>query len=224
MQTALITANRHWISQGPRALGPLGQIGSASTPDAIAAWTKATDGKVKQFDNGQGAALHHGPAIDAGRLVGPRHGEAPELLDAPPMYEPPPEPVANPEAAGPEAAVTNGAGTQATAEAVVHDGQEAVATHETNGVREAVREAVTSSSPPPPNGAAGGVSHDGRNQAEIDLEQGRANLAKLRHALMEKQEAEENVSHAGSQRAPDHEGLESDVSTPDHRQTPPPRI
>ena len=215
-QTALILANRHWISQGPRALGPLGQIGSASTPDAIAAWTKATDGKVKAFDNGQGAALHHGPAIDAGRLVGPRHGE-PELGEAPPMYEAPPERVADP--AGGESDPA-GAGTEAAAEAVVHEGEEAAATHQTNGVREAVREAVVGS----PNRTSASVAGGARRQSEIDLEQGRANLARLRQALIDKQAAAEVASHQSSQRPPDHDGLESDVSTPDHRDSPPPAI
>jgi len=83
-KTQLVSANRKWDTMGPRALGPLGEIGSASSQDAIWAWTKATDGKVKRFDDGTRGGLQ---AIDAGRVVGP----AAPLQEAPPQYQPPPE-------------------------------------------------------------------------------------------------------------------------------------
>lgn len=176
---------RTWIIQGPRALGALGEIGSASTPDAIAAWTKATDGKVKVFDDGTRSSL--GQAVDAGRVIGPSQRMATDI-EAPPMYEPPPETA------------------PATAEAVVADAAEATERESTSGVRAAVSEAVaTNPSAPEPAHAA---------QSELDLEQGRANLARLRAALLEKQQAEDALQVSASQRPDDRD--ERDSSPPIH--------
>ena len=83
-KSQLLQANRRWITMGPRAFGALGEIGSASSDDARIAWTKATDGKVKTFDDGtRGGTI----AIDAGRVVGPQR----QPNEAPPQYEPPEE-------------------------------------------------------------------------------------------------------------------------------------
>lgn len=193
-KTALIQANRSWLAMGPRALGPLGEIGSASTPDAVAAWTKATDGKVRSFDSGTGAN-YAGPAIDAGRLVGPRRGEA----EAPPQYEPPPaEEVVREEA------------NEAAAERVVEQVQEAAHAQDTEGVRAAVTEAVT-------NGGGAEPRSEKAPQSELDLEQGRARLAQLRQALLERQQAEEGATSQGSQRP-----VDSDVLEAENGRTPPP--
>ncbi|KAK4049449.1 hypothetical protein OIV83_004182 [Microbotryomycetes sp. JL201] len=64
MKVQLAQVSRRWMAEGPYALGPLGQIGAASTIDARWAWTKATDGKVKEFPTEQRVNVE----VDAGRL------------------------------------------------------------------------------------------------------------------------------------------------------------
>ncbi|KDE08660.1 hypothetical protein MVLG_01119 [Microbotryum lychnidis-dioicae p1A1 Lamole] len=102
IKTALLLANRNWIHSGPLAFGPLGQIGTASDEVARLAWTKATDGKVKQFSDGSDTN-GYGPGfveVDAGRVVGPATfrgawnganagGGVRSPEDGPPGYVPP---------------------------------------------------------------------------------------------------------------------------------------
>ncbi|KAK4056270.1 hypothetical protein OIO90_002713 [Microbotryomycetes sp. JL221] len=68
MKTQLYQVNKRWLQEGPYALGPLGQIGFASTIDSKWAWTKATDGKVKDFPSEPLPGGNGGVEIDAGRL------------------------------------------------------------------------------------------------------------------------------------------------------------
>ncbi|KAM0792813.1 hypothetical protein ACM66B_002579 [Microbotryomycetes sp. NB124-2] len=63
MKVQLHQVSKRWLAEGPYALGPLGQVGAASTIDARWAWTKATDGKVKEFPTEQRVV-----EVDAGRL------------------------------------------------------------------------------------------------------------------------------------------------------------
>ena len=70
--------SRKYLSQGVSSFGKLGAVGSASGLAAIAAWTKATDGRVTVFDDGSRDII----AVDAGRLA------APVVELGPPAYEP----------------------------------------------------------------------------------------------------------------------------------------
>lgn len=127
---------------GPKAFGALGEIGSASSDDARIAWTKATDGKVKVFDDGmRGGTI----AIDAGRVVGPQR----QPHEAPPQYQPPEEEVDE-------------------------------VTGEVEGVLA------------------------GKTQQELDVEAGRANLARLRADMVRRQEIEELNREAEGSNLPSH--------------------
>ncbi|SCV72500.1 BQ2448_4037 [Microbotryum intermedium] len=102
IKTALLVANRNWIKSGPLAFGPLGQIGTASNDVARWAWTKATDGKIRQFSDGSDTN-GYGPGfveVDAGRVAGPATFRGAwtgistgpglnTLEDGPPGYVPP---------------------------------------------------------------------------------------------------------------------------------------
>ncbi|BGP22261.1 hypothetical protein Rt10032_c07g3262 [Rhodotorula toruloides] len=111
IKTQLMAANRKWLQMGAQAFGPLGAIGATGGhPDAKWAWTKATDGLVKDFPDGDGSgAMGWVPGeLDAGRIIGPeftdtadpftslyRNGQIPPTdvdPNAPPGYDGPPQP------------------------------------------------------------------------------------------------------------------------------------
>ncbi|ORY90639.1 hypothetical protein BCR35DRAFT_349591 [Leucosporidium creatinivorum] len=173
IKTQLLQANRNWLAQGPLAFGPLGQVGAASNDDARSAWTKATDGKVKVFreDDGPGFGGPAVQAIDAGRIVGPGYGNL--MLEGPPEYVPPAEPIVVPAAAA--HAVSAEARDSSHSPSPLHPSSD-----------------TTTTPPPTEEPSTSTIRADGtaKTQEEIDLEAGRAILARLRQERIAK-EAEE---------------------------------
>lgn len=163
-----MAVNRKWLALGPRAFGALGEIGSASSPDAREAWTKATDGKVTVFDDGARA----GVAIDAGRVLGPvRDGPLGGIeREVPPVY------------VGEEALTgaanglpgDHGAGVGAAGAAGEGEG----APQETEGEEGARVEHV----------AVDGLKLDHPPPNAFDVEAGRQNLARLHAERIRKEE------------------------------------
>ncbi|GAA6043047.1 hypothetical protein JCM8097_005131 [Rhodosporidiobolus ruineniae] len=104
MKAQLVAVNRKWFSHGAQAFGPLGAIGATGgNADAKLAWTKATDGKVKVFPDGDGGgAMGWMPGeMDAGRVIDPTTYDTADPLASlprggaaavppPPMYDGPP--------------------------------------------------------------------------------------------------------------------------------------
>ncbi|GAA6049459.1 hypothetical protein JCM3770_007350 [Rhodotorula araucariae] len=179
MKTQLLVVNRKWVAQGAQAFGALGTVGmTAGHVDAIWAWTKATDGKIKSFPDGNNAAMRYYGEMDAGRVVEPRYVDSADPLAAgdrladlslgvtapPPLYDGPP-----------------GEPDQDVVQAL-----DARQREEETGVaaegrgpawRESVDEDRSSGSPPPRN----------------SIEEGAAHLARLRR-LKEEQEARKSNS------------------------------
>lgn len=202
MKSLLLQANRRWLELGPRAWGPLGQIGVASNVDARWCWTKATNGQIKDFpdvgaDGGRGIMNSAAPVLDAGRVIDPRFGYADAASEGLPQYMPPTPP-----------AVANGAG--GTPNGPIGDGDtNAVdeARHAEIERREAEQAAAAAAEQ---EGSSGGnaeriLTHhpDGtaKTKEEMDLERGKQALARLREERMRKEQEEEEARKAREQRA-----------------------
>ncbi|GAA5831066.1 hypothetical protein JCM11251_005132 [Rhodosporidiobolus azoricus] len=91
----VLEVNKRWFSMGALAFGPLGAIGATGgDADAKFAWTKATDGKIKVFPDGDGGAAAMGwmpGEMDAGRVVDASYQDtADPLASLDPNFAPPP--------------------------------------------------------------------------------------------------------------------------------------
>ncbi|BGP45435.1 hypothetical protein JCM10450v2_001253 [Rhodotorula kratochvilovae] len=170
MKTQLLVVNRKWVAQGAQAFGALGTVGmTGGHVDAIWAWTKATDGKIKSFPDGSNAAMRYYGEMDAGRVVEPTFVDSADPLagDAltlgvaapPPLYDGPP--------GEPDQDVV-----QALDDRRLEDETGVAAEGRGPSWRDSVDEGRTSTSPPPQN----------------SIEEGAAHLARLRR-LKEEQES-----------------------------------
>lgn len=103
MKSQLLNVNKRWLSQGVAAWGQLGYIGAASNLDARWAWTKATDGKVKEFpkeatvevDAGRIQPAQWGGIGGVGLGMGGNEPQTPGVDDLPEYAPPPPGESAN---------------------------------------------------------------------------------------------------------------------------------
>lgn len=209
IKTQLLQANRRWLELGPRAFGTLGQIGIASNVDARWCWTKATNGKIKDFPDGgaDGGRLlmFSGGAVDAGRVVDPRFGYADELLpDTLPQYMPPTPPVATP------AATDN----DTNAERDLTEEERHAAIERREAAEAAANEAadLNDTTTTPPDGSSSGsvnavptisnLRPDGtpKSAEEMELERGRMALARMREERVRREQEEEERREKERQR------------------------
>ncbi|GAA5857401.1 hypothetical protein JCM8547_002261 [Rhodosporidiobolus lusitaniae] len=174
IKTAMMAVNRQWFAKGPLAFGPLGQVGATGGDSAAQlAWTKATDGKVKVFPDGNGAGAWGWGAgeMDAGRVIEPIFQDSADPLgtgNAPPMYEPPP---------GGEEQQPDQAVVDALNDRRVQD--EAGTAHESAAWRHSVDEGSRDGVPP--------------SLRRGSIEEGAAHLARMR-LLKEEKERRESAS------------------------------
>lgn len=133
-------------------------MGAASSADAVEAWTKATNGKVKSFDDGSSSG-----GVDAGRVL--VDSQAPPQYQGPPRSEPPTPPVEDARLGGYVQAGIEGVGRIERVQLVQEGGGEV------------------------------------KTQAQLDVEIGRANLAKLREQMMKRQEEKEALDEAARREA-----------------------
>ncbi|GAA5884919.1 hypothetical protein JCM6882_007152 [Rhodosporidiobolus microsporus] len=167
----LLEVNKRWFSMGALAFGPLGAIGATGgDPDAKFAWTKATDGKVKVFPDGDGAAaMGWMPGeMDAGRVIDPAFQDTADPLESlqrnyaapPPGYDGPP----------PDQSVVDAQNERRE--------QDATGTSAPEGWRDSVDEEARRSASP---------------LARNSIDEGTAHLARLRQ-LKEEKEKKESAS------------------------------